>query len=113
VVRVRVETTGTCTACPHGVHVSPIQRRSARPRGAMPQGARPHVVRPRGSHGGRAQRGLVHGQYDFGPHGGGFRFQSHSSSRPCFPPHDARFPQMGHGMFGVFPNTFPWQMSQH
>jgi hypothetical protein len=26
---------------PHGVHVSPIQRHNARPRGAMPQGARP------------------------------------------------------------------------
>jgi hypothetical protein len=33
---------------PHGVHVPPVQRRSARPRGAMPQCARPQVVRPRG-----------------------------------------------------------------
>jgi hypothetical protein len=37
---------------PHGIHVPPIQRRSARPRGAIPQGARPQVARPRG---GRAQ----------------------------------------------------------
>jgi hypothetical protein len=39
---------------PHGVHVPPVQRRSARPRSAMPQGARPQVARPRG---GRARRG--------------------------------------------------------
>jgi hypothetical protein len=37
--------------------------------------------------------------------------QSYSPSGPCFPPCDACFPQMGHGMFGVFPNTFPGQMS--
>ena len=30
-----------------------------------------------------------------------------------FPPCGVRFPQMGHGMFGVFPNTFLGQMSQH
>jgi hypothetical protein len=55
----------------YGVHVSPVQRRSARPRGAMPQGARPQVARPRGSH---ARRGSARGQYDFAPHGGGFGF---------------------------------------
>jgi hypothetical protein len=77
----------------------------------MPQGARPQVARPRGGRGGRARRGLGHDQYDFGPRGSGF--QSYSSSGPRFPPRDAHFPQMGHGMFGVFSNTFPGQMSQH
>jgi hypothetical protein len=93
---------------PHGVHVPHVQRRSARLRGAMPQGARPQVARPRG---GRARCGSSHDQYDYGPRRNGF--QSYSSSGPCFLPHSARFPQMGHGMFGVFPNTFPVQMSQH
>jgi hypothetical protein len=77
----------------------------------MPQDARPQVVRPRGGHGGRARRGSGHDQYDFGRRGSSF--QSNSSSGPRFPPCRARFPQMGHGMFGVFPNTFPGQMSQH
>jgi hypothetical protein len=77
----------------------------------MPQGARPQVARPRGGHGGRARRGLDHDQYDFGPRDSGF--QSYSSSGPSFPPRGARFPQMGHGLFGVFLNTFPGQMSQH
>jgi hypothetical protein len=49
---------------PHGVHVPPVQRHSARSRSAMPQGVRPQVVRPRGSH---AQRGSGHDQDDFGP----------------------------------------------
>jgi hypothetical protein len=79
----------------------------------MPQGARPQVARPHGGNGARAQRGSSRGQYDFEPHGGGFGFQSHSSSGPCFPPYGVRFPQMGHGMFGVFSNTFLGQMSQH
>ena len=74
----------------------------------MPQGARPQVARPRG---GRAWCGLGCDQYDFGPRGSGF--QSYSSSGPHFPPHGDRFPQMGHVMFGVFPNTFIGQMSQH
>jgi hypothetical protein len=74
----------------------------------MPQGARPQVVRPRG---GRAQHGSGHDQYDFGPRGSGF--QSYSSSVPRFRPRGARFSQMGRGMFGVFPNTFLGQMSQH
>jgi hypothetical protein len=52
---------------PHGVHVPPVQRHSARPKGAMPQGARPQVARPRGGRGGCARRGLGRGQYDFGP----------------------------------------------
>ena len=95
---------------PHGVHVPPVQRRSARPRGAMPQGARPQLARPRG---GRARRGSGHDQYDFEPRGGGFASQSHSSSGPRFPFRGDRFPQMGHGMLGVFPNTFPGQMTQH
>jgi len=73
---------------PHGVHVLPVQRHSARPRGAMPQDAWPQVVKP---HGGRARRDSDHGQYDFGPRGGGFSFQSHSSSGPRFPPRGARF----------------------
>jgi hypothetical protein len=47
------------------------------------------------------------------PHGGGFGFRSHSSSGPRFPPRGVHFPQMGHGMFGVFSNTFLGQMSQH
>jgi hypothetical protein len=76
----------------------------------MPQGARPQVARPRG---GRAQRDSGRDQYDFGPRGGGFGFQSHCSSEPRFPPRGARFPQMGHAMYGVFSNTFLWQMSQH
>jgi hypothetical protein len=54
---------------PHGVHVPPIQRHSARPRGAMPQGARPQVVRP---HSGHAWRGLGRDQYDFGSRSSGF-----------------------------------------
>jgi hypothetical protein len=54
---------------PHGVHVPPVQRRNARPRGAMPQGARPQVVRSRGGRGGRARRGSGRDQYDFRPHG--------------------------------------------
>jgi hypothetical protein len=49
--------------------------------------------------------------YDSRPRGSGF--QSNSSSGPRFPPRGARFPQLGHGMFGVFPNTFLGQMSQH
>jgi hypothetical protein len=65
---------------PHGVHVSPVQKRNARPRGAMPQGARPQVVRPRG---GRAQHGSGRDQDDFRPRGSGF--QSYSSSGPRFP----------------------------
>jgi hypothetical protein len=93
---------------PDGVHVPPFQRRSARPRGAMPQCARPQVARPRG---GRAWRGSGCDQYDFEPRGSGF--QSYNSSGPRFPPHGAHFPQMGHGMFGIFPNTFLEQMSQH
>jgi hypothetical protein len=93
---------------PHGVHVPPVQRRNARPREAMPQGARPQVARPCG---GRVQRDSGRDQYDFGPRGSGF--QSYSSSRPRFLPHGARFPQIGCGMFGVFSNTFPGQMSQH
>jgi hypothetical protein len=67
----------------------------------MPQGARPQVARPRG---GRAPPILGQDQYDFGPRGSGF--QSYSSSGPRFPPCGARFPQMGHDMFGVFPNIF-------
>jgi hypothetical protein len=77
----------------------------------MPQGARPQVARPRGGRGGRARRGLGHDQYDFRPRGSGFQF--YSSSGPCFPPHGACFPQIGHGMYGIFPNTFLEQMSQH
>jgi hypothetical protein len=65
---------------PHGVHVPPVQRCNARPRGAKPQGARPQVARP---HGGHARRGSGRDQYDFGPHGSGF--QSYSSSGPRFP----------------------------
>jgi hypothetical protein len=86
---------------PHGVHVPPVQRRNA-------QGARPQVVRPHGGRGGRAQRGSGHDQYDFGHHGSGF--QSYSSNGPRFPLRGAHFPQMGHDMFGVFPNTFPGQI---
>jgi hypothetical protein len=89
---------------PHGVHVLPVQRRNARLRGAMPQGARPQVARPRGCHGGCARRGSDHDQYDFGPRDSGF--QSYSSSGPHFLPHGARFPQMGHVMFGVFLTLF-------
>ena len=74
----------------------------------MPQGARPQVVRP---HGGRAQRGSGHVQYDFEPCGSAF--QSHSFSGPCFPPRGGCFPQMGHGMFDVFSNTYPEQMTRH
>jgi hypothetical protein len=96
---------------PHGMYVSPIQRRNARPRGVMPQGARPQIARPRGGCGGHARRGLGCGQYDFGSRGSGF--QSYSSSGPRFPPRGARFSQMGHSMFGVFPNTFLGQMSPH
>jgi hypothetical protein len=77
----------------------------------MPQGARPQVARPRGGRGGHSRRGLGRDQYDFEPRGCGF--QSYSSSRPRFPPRGAHFPQMGHGMFGVLPNTFSGQMSQH
>ena len=33
--------------------------------------------------------------------------------QPHFRRHGDHFPQMGHGMFGVFPNTFPGQLSQH
>ena len=51
----------------HGVHVPPIQRHSAIPRGAMPQGARSQAMRPRD---GRARRSSGRGQYDFGFHGG-------------------------------------------
>jgi hypothetical protein len=65
-------------------------------------------VRP---HGGCARYGSGRDQYDFGPHGSGF--QSYSSSGPRFPLRGAHFSQMGHGMFGVFPNTFSGQMSQH
>ena len=93
---------------PHGVHVPPVQRHSVRPRGAMPQGARPQVARPRG---GRARRGPSHDLYDSGPRDGGF--QSHTPSGPRFPPRGDRFSPMGHGMYGVFPNTFPGQMTQH
>jgi hypothetical protein len=78
----------------------------------MPQGARPPVARPHGGRGGHARRGLGRGQYDFEPRGGGFGFQSHSSNRPHFPLRGVRFPQKGHDMFGVFPNTFLGQMSQ-
>jgi hypothetical protein len=74
----------------------------------MPQGARPQVARPRG---GPTRRGLGHGQYDFGPRGGGF--QSYSPSGLRFPPHGDRYPQMGHGMFVVFSNTFLGQVGQH
>jgi len=91
----------------YGVHVPPVQRHSARPRGAMPQGARPQPTRPRG---GRARRSSGCGQYDFGFCGS---FPSHSFSGPRFPPRGNRFPQMGLGMFGVFPNTFPGHMTQH
>jgi hypothetical protein len=63
------------------------------------------------SRGGRARRGSGCDQYDFVPRGSGF--QSYSSSGPHFHPRGARFPQMGHGMFGVFPNIFRGQMSQH
>jgi hypothetical protein len=45
---------------PLGVHVLPVQRHNARPKGAMPQGGRPQAVRPRGGH---APRGLGRGQY--------------------------------------------------
>jgi hypothetical protein len=93
---------------PHGVHVPLVQRRNARPRGAMPQGARPQVVRPCG---GCARRGSGRDQYDFIPRGSGF--QSYSSSGPRIPPCGARFPQKGRVMFGIFPNTFLGQMSQH
>jgi len=91
----------------HGVHVPLIQRHSARPRGAMSQGARPQATRPCG---GRAKRSSDRGQYNFGFRGG---FQPHSFSGPCFPPRGDRFPQMGLGMFGVFSNIFPGQMTQH
>jgi hypothetical protein len=74
----------------------------------MPQGARPQVARLRGGH---AWHGLGRDQYDFGPRSSGF--QSYSSSGPRFSPRGVRFPQMGHGMFGIFPNTFPGQMRQH
>jgi hypothetical protein len=93
---------------PLGVHVLPVQRHNARPKGAMPQGGRPQAVRPRGGH---APRGLGRGQYDPEFRGGGF--QSHSFSGPHFPHRGDRFPQMGHGMFGVFPNTFLGQMTHH
>jgi len=86
---------------PHGIHVPPVQRRSAMSKGAMPQGARPQVARPLN---GYARRGSGHDQYDFGPHSSGF--QSYSSSGPRFPPHGDCFPQMGHGMFNVFLTLF-------
>ena len=54
---------------PLGVHVLPVQRHSARPKGAMPQVARPLVVRPCC---GRAWRGSGHDQYDFEPRDGAF-----------------------------------------
>jgi hypothetical protein len=65
---------------PLGVHVLPIQRHSARPRGAKPQDAGPQVMRPRG---GRARHGSGHNQYDFGPHGSGF--QSIALANHVFP----------------------------
>jgi len=97
---------------PHGVHVPLVQRRITRPRGTKPQGARPQLARPRGV-GGRARRGQRHAQYDFGPRDRGFAFPSHTPSGPRFPYCGDRYPQMGRGMFGGFPNTFPGQMSQH
>jgi hypothetical protein len=57
---------------PLGVHVPPVQRRIARPRGTIPKGARPQLARPRGDGGGRARRGQGHPQYDFGPRDRGF-----------------------------------------
>lgn len=48
---------------PHGVHVPPVERRFARPRGAMPQGTRPLVARPRG---GRARRSPSHDRKGYG-----------------------------------------------
>ena len=54
---------------PLGVHVPPVQRHSARPRGVMPEGSRPQAVRP---HGGRARWGSGHDQYDFEPRDGAF-----------------------------------------
>ena len=86
-MRVRVEQLKHVLHAPWRTCV-PVQRHSARPRGAMPQDARPQVVKP---HGGRARRDSDHGQYDFGPRGGSFSFQSHSSSGPRFPPRGARF----------------------
>ena len=97
---------------PHGLHVPLVQRRITRPRGTKPQGARPQLARPRGV-GGRARRGQRHAQYDFGPRDRGFAFPSHTPSGPRFPYCGDRYPQMGRGMFGGFPNTFPGQMSQH
>lgn len=60
---------------PQDVHDSSVQRRTACPRGPMPQGHRPR--------GGRAGWALAHGQYDNGPHAGGF--VSHTPSVPRFP----------------------------
>ena len=51
----------------------------------------------------RARRGPSHDLYDSGPRDGGF--QSHTPSGPRFPPRGDRFSPMGHGMYGVFPNT--------
>ena len=93
---------------PHGVHVSPVQRHSARPRGAMPQGARPQVVTPCGGH---ARRGSGRGQYDFEPHGSDISF--YPPSGPCFPRGDRYLPNGPHFPFhGDRFASWPWMIFQ-
>jgi hypothetical protein len=91
----------------HGVHELPVKRHPARSRGALPHADRPQTVTPRGGHA-RLAAGRV--PYDQGPHDRGFG--SYFLSGPQFPSRGDRFPS-GLGMFGVFPNTFQGQMSQH
>lgn len=92
----------------HGMHGSPTQRHTTRPRGARPQGARPQFVRPRD---GRARRGPSRSQYESRSRGSGS--QSYTSSGPRFPFRGDRSFPIGHEMYGVFPNSFPGQMTQH
>jgi hypothetical protein len=90
-----------------GVHAQPIQRRPTRPRGVLLLVARPQVVRPRGGH---AQRDAGRVPYGQGPLDRGFG--SYFPSGPQFPFCGDRFPSEP-WLFGVFPNTFQWQMPQH
>ena len=63
--------------------------------------------RPRG---GRSRRGGSFVPSRQAPRGSGF--ESFPPSGPRFPSRGDRSP-MGHGGFGVFPNTFPGHMTQH
>jgi hypothetical protein len=91
----------------HGVHDQPVQRRPARPRGVLPLTTKPQVVRPCD---GCARWDASRVPYGQGPCDRGFG--SYFPSGPQFPSCGDRFPSEL-GMFGVFPNTFQGQMSQH